>query len=193
MSIAVMEARPPIIAFEERAVEDRDASAKAGGLMMKSEDIVVIRQAGSANTVEKNAAEWLDDCDRRVQRSAMPASWAKGFRDHYNEWKAGRDAPVNGFPIREWASISKAMAENCINAGIFAVEDLAVANEELLGRIGMGSRALKDKAVAWLDSRKGNSSEELAALRAENKTLADSITELRAQIAELSAGQKKRA
>lgn len=174
-------------------MEDREESARTGGLRLKPVDVVIIRQAGSVNTVEKDAVEWLKDCDSRAHRGVMNPAWAKGFRDHYNAWKQGREAPVNGFPIREWASISKALAENCINAGIFTVEDLANSNEETLQRIGMGSRALKDKAIAWKDSQKGNSSEELAALRADNATMKSTIDELRQAIADLSAGQKKRA
>ena len=92
-----------------------------------------------------------------------------------------------GFPIRQWAAVSKAQAENLVLARVMTVEELAAASEEVISRIGMGGRALKDKAVAWLESSKGNKGEELAALRAQNADLQAQLQNQSSKIAELEA------
>ncbi len=188
MSIALMQPRPPFVLFEERSIEDRNATIKEGHLVMRPVDYVIMRQAGSKDTVEKEALEWLSDCDRMAAAGQMPNEWAIGFRKKFDQWKAGRDAPPDGFPLKEWASISKARAENYAQIGIFTVEDVAVMTEEAMGRAGMGARADKERARAFLDSRltHGNA-EQLAALRAEAADKDNRIKQLEETIANLSA------
>lgn len=167
-SIALMQPRPPFIVFEQRAIEDRNASIAAGGLVMKDVDYVVIRQVGSRDTVEKEAAEWLNDIDRMVRANAYPADWAKHHRQAYEAFKEGREAPELGLSVREWPSVSKAQAENLIRVGVRTVEDVAVMNEQSMQRFGMGARELKAKAAAYLETRENNkAAEQLAALQVE--------------------------
>ena len=42
MNIALMPQRPPYVVFEQRAVEDRNASIQSGGLKMRDVDYVVV-------------------------------------------------------------------------------------------------------------------------------------------------------
>ena len=72
---------------------------------------------------------------------------------------------------------------------IRSVEDLAAANEEVLARIGMGGRALKQRAVDWLTSAgsTGKASEELSALKASNENLQARNEQLETQLRELAA------
>jgi len=186
MNIAVMQARPPYVIYEERSEEDRNATIAAGRLVMKSVDYAIIRQIGSKDTVEKIATEWLDDNDRLAGSGGLPNEWAIGFRKRYNQWKEGREAPPEGFPLKDWASITKARAENYAQMGVFTVEDVAGMNEESMQRAGMGSRADKDRAQAFLDSRLSHgNSEQLAALRAEAADKDIRIKQLEDQLANL--------
>lgn len=180
---------PPWVRFEQRAEEDRDGSIKANRLVMKDVDYVIVTRAGTKDTHERIAVEWLDHCEKLSRESPplWPPSWVKAHRQMYDDWKSGKEVNQPGFPIREWAAITKAQAENCVSARVFTVESLAAADEATLGVLGMGARALKDKARAWLDANKGNSGEELAALRAENQTLKSNQEELRGKLAELEA------
>ena len=70
-----------------------------------------------------------------------------------------------------------------------SVEDLASANEEVLARIGMGGRALKQRAIDWLTSAgsTGKASEELSALKASNENLQARNEQLETQLRELAA------
>ena len=188
-NLALMPARPPYVEFESRTEEDRDATIKEGKFVAKEVDWAIIRALGSKDTVEKNAVEWLEHIESQARNSSYPRDWAKFFREQYNEWKNGGDpTKVNGMHVRNWASISRAQAEGLIAAGVYSVEDLAAANEQALQRIGMGSRALQERARAWLDSAQGNkAAEELAALRAQTTQQAETIDGLTKRVNELAA------
>lgn len=192
-------ARPPYVEFETRPEEDRAATIEQGHIVLKDVDYAIIRALGSKDTVEKVATEWLAHIELQAQRGAYPREWAKFFRQQYDEWKNGGDATkVNGLHVRNWAAISRAQAEGLISAGVYSVEDLALANEEALKRIGMGARALQERARAYLDSaEQGKAAEELAALRAQNATQAEQIETLTRKVnelvaAQLESGQEKR-
>ena len=76
-----------------------------------------------------------------------------------------------------------------LDAHVRTVEDLSAANEETIARIGMGGRALKDKAVSWLSAASGNGkvTEELAALRVKNEAAEARNIALEKQVKELVA------
>lgn len=184
MSVSLLEdarSRPPFIEFEERSVEDRDASIKAGHLVMKSVDYVIIRQPGSKDSVEKEALIWLEGAKKNA--SFNPA-WVDRFHAHYKMWKQGQEITPDGTHIRMWAPISKAEAETLIAARILTVEDLAAANEDALRTIGIGARALQQKARAWLESaaKTGKTAEEITLLRATTESQNQQIEELRDKV-----------
>lgn len=185
--------RPPYIEFEDRSVEDRNASIAAGHLVMKSEHWVIVRQIGSKDAIEFPAVAWLQQQDQQAAMGRLNADWAVAYRKKYDAWTAGMEGPVIGFPIREWPSINRAMAQNMIAAGITAVEDLAQANEETLARVGMGARALQAKAKAFLETKSGSvNAEEVAALRAQVVDRDDRIKSLEERLAALEAATPKR-
>lgn len=195
MSIALMPQRPPFVEFEQRAIEDRNASIASGGMIMRDVDYVIVRQVGSKDTVEKDAVEWLVDLDRLAANGAYPGEWVRHFREKYNAFKAGQIEPEMGLPVRHWPSLSKAQAENLIGAGVRTVEDIAAMNEPTMQRVGMGARELKKKAQAYLESRDANkAAEQITALRIENEAKDDRISTLEARLLALeSAASKKRA
>lgn len=197
MSIGLMEARPPYVEFEDRSTEDREATTREGRLVMRPVHFVIIRAVGSRDSVEKEVGPWLEHLEKMSTAGQYRRDWVDSFRKKYEAWRAGQEAPVNGFPVREWASINKATADNLVSAGVLTVEDLAAANEQTLTRIGMGSRALKDKAQAWLDSAtKNGNAEELAAMRTKVDALEQTNADLRQKLEQFMAdteGKRKRA
>lgn len=193
MTVSLMPQRPPFVHFEQRAVEDRNASIKAGGLVMRDEDFVVVMQPGSKDTVEKLAVDWLAQIDRAAANGTFPPDWAVHFRKRYDSWKEGRECSAElGLPLREWPSLSKAQCENLIAAGCRTVEDVAAANEQILHRVGMGARELQQKARNYLASRDANkAAEEITALKATLTDRDERIAALEQRLAALEA--KKRA
>jgi hypothetical protein len=187
-----MPQRPPFITFEQRAIEDRDASIKSGGIVMRDVDYVIVRQVGSKDTVEKDAVEWLADLDRMVALRSYPAEWARHFRDKYDAFKKGQSEPELGLSVRQWPSLSKAQAENLINAGVRTVEDVADMNEPTMQRVGMGARELKKKAATYLASRDANkASEQITALTVQIEDRDTRIASLEARLAALETKKQR--
>lgn len=195
MSIALMPQRPPYVTFEQRAVEDRNATIAAGGMVMKDVDFVIVRQIGSKNTLEKDAAEWLADLSTLVSNGTYPAEWAAHFRQKYEAYKTGQNEPELGLSVRQWPSLSKAQVENLIAANVRTVEDIAAMNEPTMHKVGLGARELKKKAIAYIETRDANKATEMInALRVENEAKDERISTLEARLLALeSAASKKRA
>jgi hypothetical protein len=135
---------------------------------------------GNKDTVERYAEDWLKDLDKRAQDGLCPQDWPTHFRNGYERWKLGEEAPVNGTPIKGWGNLSPAEQKGVIAAGIVTVEDLALANETALRSMGMGALTYKQKAQAFLQAAAGPGKlvEEVAAMKVENETLKAQVAEL---------------
>ena len=188
------EARPPYVSFEMKPVEDRQASIDSGYYQTKDVDYALITPQGSKDRVERIASEWFVNLRQMVQEQRFPGEWLRHFEALYDAWKKGLELPTSGTPILTWPVLSPSQAKSCLDAHVRTVEDLAAANEETIMRIGMGGRALKDKAVSWLTaaSSTGKVTEELSATRAaladaksRNESLEKQLKELAGEVAKL--------
>ena len=160
--------------------------------MVKDIDYALITPHGSKDRLERRVDEWFGVLDEAVKQERMPQQWVQAYKNAYSAWKEGREVPLEGTSVRNWPLLTPAQVENCINLNVRTVEDLAAANEELLGRLGMGGRALKDKASAWLatsGSDGAKTAERVSQLEAsnrqltaDNKALTDAITTLRSEV-----------
>lgn len=186
---AVAEARPPYVTFETRAVEDRAASLEKGHYVTKDLDYVIITPMGSKDRTERVVKEWFDQLEQQVIEGRFPRDWRKEFIEAYGAWKEGRELPLNGTAIITWPVASPAQVKQLLDARVRTVEDLAQANEETIAMLGMGGRALKDKAVSWLQSAgaTGKATEELAAMRVANASLVERNAVLEKAVADLKA------
>lgn len=168
-----MENRPPYVSFERRGEEDRDASNAAGHYVAKDVNYAIITPQGSKDRIERHADDWLEMLEAQANQDRFPREWLRQFRSMYEDWKAGNEPSLNGTDVRNWPVASPANIQMLIQARLRTVEDLAQANEEAIGRLGMGGRALKAKAQEWLASSNdvGKQAEALAALKVENADL----------------------
>lgn len=183
--------RPPFVNFEVRAEEDRTASIEQGHYVAVDVDYALITPAGSRDCVERKVSEWFAYLEEQVKSGRFPREWLDGFKHKYKHWKETQELPVDGTPIKTWNALSPAQCKMLLDLNVRTVEDLAAGNEELISRMGMGGRQLRERAVAWLATAKdvGRSSEQLAAAvrRAEDaeariKQLEEAVTLLKAQI-----------
>lgn len=198
--ITQMAERPPYVQFETRTAEDRDASIREGRYIARNIDYVLITPAGSKDVVERAADEWLKEVNRKATQN--PPSYnpihAKHFNDLFDAWKANREMPESGTPIRGWQMLSPAEQENVLSANVRTVEDLSALNEQGLTRIGMGARALQAKARDWLEAANntGKVSAEVNALKIKTDQQAKQIEELvqtnRELMAELKTKRRKK-
>jgi hypothetical protein len=189
--IQIAESKAPWISFVTRAVEDRAASIAAGRYVAKDVDFVLITPHGSKDRIEQIASEWLDTMDQEVRNKRLPEEWAKSYRRTYASWKEGNGIPLEGTPIVNWPVVSPAQIELLKSLKVLTIEVLAGANEELIRRLGMGGRALVDKAKDFLKAADGPGkvAQEMEALRqmvvdlkARTETLEEQNQALRHQV-----------
>lgn len=182
-----MEERPPYVQFELRAVEDRNASIKAGHYVARDVAFALVTPAGSKDRIERVVEEWFAQLDQQVKEERFPMAWLRAYKDAYKDWKEGNEPVLNGTDIKNWPVASPAQVKLLSDLKIRTVEDLAVCNEEAVHRLGMGGRALKQKAVEWLESAKsgGKQVEEIVALKVANKALGEQNEKLLAQLTEV--------
>jgi len=178
------EARPPYVTFEVRAEEDRTASIEAGHYVAKDVTYAMITPQGSKDRIERQVDDWFANLKQQVAEGRFPQEWLTHFQASYKAWQEGREIPLTGHAIVNWPAVSPAQVKQLQQAHILTVEDLAGANEETVGRLGMGARALKQRAIEWLAVAKdtGKIAEEVAALKATNADLAKRNDDLQTKL-----------
>ncbi len=186
-------AKPPYVTFETRAVEDRTAAIENGHYTTRDEVYAIVTPQGSKDKIEKVAETWLNDIETASREERFPAEWVRAYRGAFQDYLAGRETPLEGTPVLGWQLASPSQQNNVIAANIRTVEDLAVANESSLNAIGMGARALKEKAISWLASAgdTGKVAAQNEALRKAQEDLTEQVTGLTAQLKAANAKIEK--
>lgn len=178
--IAVQKGNRPHIRFEMRPAEDRAASIEAGHKVYKDIVWVIITPPGGKDVVENHAEQWLKNIQDRAEVGQYDPEWVASFRKMYQMYRDGLEMPEDGTPLRMCTTLfSPAEIQNCLGANVTSLEQLAAANEEALGRIGMGARALKlraEEAVKLGEGKEG--AMKVEALTIENAELKDKVAAL---------------
>lgn len=166
------------VEFYLSPVENRDESIKQGHYVAEDKEYIKIMPPGGSLVVEKEVTPEI------IQK----------YEAQYKAWKRNEELPEDGHPLKLWPPISPAQLSNCLAINVRTVENLAAANEQVLKRLGMGGRALKDKAAAWLQSAGGDGklSEEMAALKVENESLKAMVEDLTKSVETLKAAKPRR-
>ena len=190
--------RAPWVDFRTIAEEDRQASIDKGSYVAKDVDYAFITPAGSKDCVEKPVADWFQQLKEQVENGRFPEEWLRNYQHKYQQWKETGEIPVVGTAVKNWAVASPAQIEMLLKLHVRTVEQLAGANEEVIGRLGMGARSLVDKAKAYVEQQEsgvGKLVEENAALKqqAESSTQAlavqaEQLKVLQAQVEALRGG-----
>lgn len=185
--------QPAYVIFELRAVEDRNATIEAGHVVYKDVAYAIVTPAGTKDRIEKEAEAWLKDLEEGVRQERIPAAWLQAYRQAFKAWEESREVPEVGTPITSWPGVTPAQAKMLLDLNFRTVEQLAEATEEGMTRMGMGGRALKSKAQAFLDAANdtGKTAEELASLRQQVETLLARDAEREAELAKLKSEASK--
>lgn len=166
--------RPPYVKFEVRAVEDRTASVETGHYVSKDIVFALVTPAGTRDRLEKEADAWLEGIREAVQQERFPASWYDQYKEALARFRSNQEVPENGTPISNWPAVSPSQVRTLLDLNLRTIEDVATMNEEAVNRLGMGGRALKAKAQAYLDASAstGTTAAEIEELRQKNTELA---------------------
>lgn len=125
--------------------------------------------------------------DEKVDRVKKhdPAVWS-AIQRAYEAWKNGQDVPVDGTPLEAWPGVSRGQVATLRLLNVRTVEELAEVNDATMDRIGLGSRKLRDAAVAFVAARADGSAAvaaKLAAAEEKNRQLEERLAELEARFA----------
>lgn len=100
----------------------------------------------------------------------------------YEAFKKGLDPVTEGYPLKEWAKLTRSQVLELNALGIFSVEQLAAVSDHALQRIGLGARVLREAAKAFLDEQYELA--EFVKVSAENERLQGQLAELQKSHAE---------
>ena len=176
--------RPAYVRFERIAVEDKRASLQAGHYVAQDVDYALVTPPYSKDVFRSKVKSWFEQIEKDMNDGRIPQEWVENYKKAYSMWSNGQEMPLKGTPVRGWGVISPAQQETLIRMNILTIEDLAQINDEGLSRTGMGSRDLKNKAIAWLSqlNDKGPLTQEVAELKSENDKLRSSVETLTSQV-----------
>lgn len=148
--------QPPHIRFENSPVEKRKLVEEGGGVYYVDVDFAYVTPIGSKDTVVKEVIPWLKHLEFEANQTPprFERDWLTQIRDAYERWKRNEEVPVQGTAIKNWPVATKTEAKILLDVGIRTVEDLVVANEETLTRIGMGARSLQQRGRDWMEGKK---------------------------------------
>lgn len=185
----IAEDRPPYVVFETRALEDRTETLAKGHYVAVDVDFAIITPSGSKDRVEVQADQWFAKLEQEKRNGRFPDNWLQAYKSIYKEWKEGREAPLSGTALSNWPGISPAQLRMLADLRVHTVEDLAALTEEGIHHLGMGARALKDRAAAFLSTSAdtGKVAEENARLKADLEAATETLATLEGRIKQLEA------
>lgn len=182
-----------LIQFYQEAVEDREATQEAGGVICRDVDYCRITNPGGRDVVERSVADYIANLDHQIKAGTVGAAALKDrFTQLYNNWKANCDPELPGIKLKDISLLSPAEFKMVTAAKIFTVEQLAEASEVGLNTIGMGSRELQKKAKNYLASMNdhGKLVQQMTKITEENEANKATIKELEETITLLKAEQR---
>ena len=147
---------------------DGHASRKAGRIIHKNVEMVLILFAGSNN--------------QSIRRKVLPHD-QQVYAQQYAAFKKGSTKQVDGTALTEWPAIDRATAESLKIANIFSVEQLANLSDGDLMNLGMGADKWRQKAIDWLNISQGNADQ--MAMQEKLRDMQDQLEQMRAENAKL--------
>lgn len=175
-----------VLVFWRDVAQNELASAQSG--KPEFDDVLYVRvtSPGSKDTnvfeVERNYAEGFPHPIHKKKR-LNKAVYDK-YRKYIDQYVAdGAVIVTEGTPIEQWALVTARQALTLKHNGVHSVEALANLSDSAIAAVGMGSRALVQKAKDWL-AQAQNSATAMQAQEQARRTQ-EQLDYLRQQMADL--------
>lgn len=186
--IGLMQERPPLVRFDVRAVEDRNATISAGRYIARNVEMICVTPPGTKDEAEFEWSDWLGRKREDVRKGRFHPDFLKQIEAAHDAWKDGNTIPENGTPIKGWPLLSPAKQQMYVMSNIRTVEDLAALTEEGMRNAGMGARGDKMLAQEWLaKADSGKAAAEITALRLKLEDTEERNRQLQGALDALSA------
>lgn len=168
------------VKFYYKTVQDKKATKEAGEPKYMEREYIDIRIPGK----RESQSHPVSDIDR------------KRFPRHYQAFKDRTNMDeIEGTPLAEWPGVTRSMAEEMAFNNILTVEHLATAADAQISKF-MGGMTAKERAKDWVEQQKSEKpflemKKENDELRAMVKDLTEVVSNLKADLSELSKVKKK--
>lgn len=161
--------RGPVKAhFFMGSAQDIEASREAGRPILRDVEMVELSVAGD---IRSRPVKKVNDQIRR------------DFKEEYDAWKKGEDAPLSGKALVEWGFLKPAACETLKHFGILTLQDLAQCTDVMLQNIGPGYREAREQAKALYEVFKHTEVVKTVVAEApETKMLTDQVAALSKQV-----------
>lgn len=184
----------PYVQFDRVTVEDPLKTKEDGVMRFKDVDLAIVTVPGDTKANTKHKAEtFFANMKQEALNGRIHADWLRIWKAQYDNFKEGKEIPLEGTPILGWKLISGAQQEDLVRMNVRTVEALANLSDDGLRHVGMGAQQLKRRAQAWIEQ---NASHETAAIKIstlaqENESLKSEMEVMRKQLKDLEAAVKK--
>lgn len=168
--------------FKMVEIQDHVATASAGRPIFKQEERVEIIMPGNPYT---RPVRRVTDEDKQ--------RWAQ----EYEAFIKGQNIALNGTPLEEWPILNRAMIAELKALEIHTVEQLSELSDLAIQRVGMGGRALRDRAKAYMDdavavalqqqtdAENAKLRSEMEAMKMQNNALQETMERMSTQLLQL--------
>lgn len=146
----------------------------------------VITPGDKGDVVHEIEREYPEDAPNPIYGSMKRNETAYNrFAEYLERWRLQRDKlVVDGTPIDAWAQVDVRMAAHLKSLGIFSVQALATLGDSGIAKVGMGGRALVEKAKTFV-AQSENSAHALE-VEERNRKLTEQLEAMQAQITDLA-------
>lgn len=160
--------------FYRDAIENPARSKEEGRPIYDEIEMVEVRMPGDRLTVFVSPVE-------DVHRARWP--------EIYAAFKRGEERAASGTPLEHWASpeMTRSRVAELKACNILSVEELADVPDNVLPRLGMGGRALREQARAYLAAAKGGA--DVSAMAAQIAKLQETVAALQGRPAPAPAAE----
>lgn len=162
------------VEFYLEAIPDPAKTLEAGHPKFKEVPFVMIMVPGDKTSVIR----------RPVRTGQHPKHDNNRFHNEYVAFMQKKDAPVDGYPLDQWAALTKSQVLELQHFGFKTVEHLAGITDTNAQK-GMGLITLRDKARVFIEASKEGAP--LLRMHEELKTRDDLIAALQMQMEEMKA------
>lgn len=153
---------------------------------MKEIERVEWTRKGTQNATTRETIERLS----RTRSGADPDPVWMALKPYYDNWKAGREAPIDGTPLAAWPGATPQLVKALEPYHIRSIEDLANLTDGTMDKVPVpGIRTFRTQAKAYVEAQQTTAvvARDLAAKDEQIAHLTREIDELRDLVTSLAA------
>lgn len=166
--------------FKNQPRLDKGETKKQGRPIYRDVEVCEIRFAANRNTVGVFPAHAFAGWRSTPEGGQEEYTYAMKFPEQYKRFKAGQTQVADGTPLEELPFLTQAKRMELKALNVHTAEALAAVDGQELKNLGMGGRALKDQAQAYLDNASGTA--KVTALASENEDLRKMVEDLQREM-----------